>query len=695
MFDIRQEILGLFAEGRALSQEEIFNKLGGGASREDIGLTVRDLKAEGRLMSAQKTKLIPPSGLGYETGVYWASTRGYGFISPQDGEGDLFVPPGAGGDAWHNDLVLFSKSGLLAKNGRPEAAVFKVLKRNTVELTGKLELSRKSAYVIPESARYPKIKVPAGKAGAAKDGDMVRVALSGYGGPKGVTGVIIKVFGAGGTREASVAALLHEYGVIRGFSDKAAEEARAAPQTVSVEMLAGRRDLRGELIITIDGADAKDLDDAVSLSQSDGGGWILGVHIADVSHYVKAGSPLDKAAFNRGTSVYFADQVVPMLPRELSNGICSLNPRVDRLTMSVVMTMDPVGNIVSHELFASVIRTAERMTYEDCNLLLDGKGGDLHNRYANIQPMLESMAALAEKREAIRKNRGALSLESIEGKILCDENGNAVGVEPRVRDRSERVIEEFMLAANETVAEHMSRLDKPTVYRVHEKPGAEKLENFKAVAAAFGYVVGREPDSQSLQKVLDRCAGTPEAPLLNDTLLHSMMKARYSPTNLGHYGLAADYYCHFTSPIRRYPDLAVHRLLKRLLAGGSQNEAEARIFAAEAAENSSRREIKAEQAEREIEKLYKAEYMGGFIGDEFEGKVSGVRSFGVFVMLPNTVEGLIAVEDLPGDGYEYDEKKLTLISPRTGMRFSFGMDLRVTLISASPVTGQVSFTPAD
>ena len=422
---------------------------------------------------------------------------------------------------------------------------------------------------------------------------------------------------------------------------------------------------------------------------------MLGVHIADVSHYVTENSPLDLEAFHRATSVYFADQVVPMLPEELSNGICSLNPHVDRLALSCIMTMDAHGQVLDHRIVKTVIRSTERMTYGDCNILLKDQDPALAERYAHILPMLRDMAGLAKALEKSRRVRGALDLESQECYIVCDESGAPVDIRVRETGESEKLIESFMLAANECVAEHLKKAGLPAVYRVHEKPSEDKVTNLKAMLAPLGIDL-KQADNGSLQKVLEAVKGTPQAPAVHTMVLRSLMKARYDTENLGHFGLAAKYYCHFTSPIRRYPDLMVHRILTALLDGSlEQKKGKLTAAADRAAKQSSDREVHAMTAERDIEKCYMAEFMTAHVGDTFQGAVTGVTKFGLFVGLPNGVEGLLPVTALPDDRYEYDEVRMTLTGARTKFTYSFGMPLEILCAAANPGSGQIDFTLPD
>jgi len=631
------------------------------------------------------------------TGRYQGSGKGFGFFIPDGGAGredDLFVPPRNTAGAWDGDTVEAVELGEdPLRPGRACARIVRVVSRGVKQVTGDLVKVDREVWLRPDNDRLPgPIKVLGGV--RARAGDKAAVSISSYGSSMlPARGSVTACFGPAGTREAAVEAILYQQGIEREFPAPVRAEAGGIRQHIPGAALRRRLDLRKKTIITIDGAASKDLDDAVSLERDEVGRWVLGVHIADVSHYVTAGSALDQEAFHRGTSVYFADQVIPMLPVQLSNGICSLNPGVDRLTLSCIMTLDGEGNVLEHTISPSVIRSAERMTYEDCNALLAGGDGALEERYAAILPMLRDMAALSGVLARKRRLRGALELESQESYIICDEEGRPVDVVARHAGVSERLIESFMLAANETVAKYLFDLEKPAVYRVHEKPSAEKTESLKAMLAPLGFALG-EVDGFSLQKVLDGVKGKPEAPAVSMMVLRSMMKARYDVEDLGHFGLGAPHYCHFTSPIRRYPDLMVHRSLHALWDKQEQNPTRVRKLTAacgRAAVQSSQREIAAQSAERDIDKLYFAEYMHGHLGEEFDGTVSGVTRFGLFVALASGVEGLVPVETLPDDHYLYDEAHLTLTGERTGTVFSFGMALRVVCVAADPGTGRVDF----
>ena len=629
------------------------------------------------------------------TGVYHAAGRGFGFVTPSGEEGaggDYFIPPRMENGAWNGDTVTIRpEGGPSAPGEKREARVISVLKRANRAVTGAVRKHNRETWLVPDGDKLRDPILVVGRTAGLRPGDKAAVKISSYGTAKQPPmGTLAEVFGRDGSREAAVEAILFEQGIHRQFPPPVLEQAARAPQAVDPSALAGRLDLRDKLIITIDGAHARDLDDAVYLERDGQGRPVLGVHIADVSHYVPMGSPLDVEAWQRGTSVYFADQVVPMLPTELSNGICSLNPRVDRLTLSCIMTLAPDGSVAEYRIVKSVIRTAERMNYPDCNALLQGGSLGLEERYAHILPMLREMAGLSRVLERRRRLRGGLDLESRESEILCDDEGRPVSIRARAPGESEGIIESFMLAANECVARHLSQLQAPAVYRIHEKPSAEKAEALRAMLAPLGYDV-REPDNFSLQKLLDQARGTPQEFLVHTTVLRSLMKARYEPQNLGHFGLAAPYYCHFTSPIRRYPDLMVHRCLTALLDGAMEGKTGQKLSSAvgKAARQSSERELSAQTAEREIEKRYLAEYMASRTGETFAAAVSGVTRFGLFVLVEGGAEGFLPAEALPAPPYTFDEAHMTLSHGEE--RYTLGTLLQVVCASADPGSGQIVF----
>ena len=659
------------------------------------------LIADGKVMKNKKNRFAVSAHYGCVAGTYLATERAFGFVTPDVAEGepkpdDLFIPPNAGGGAWHGDRVLVKLTERKNGRGRREATVIRVLRRAGNELTGALVQRGNAYFVQPTSKKYPEIMVDRHSLGDARVGDRVAVSVSHYGDEKFMPqGVIQADLGEDGTMEASIAAILHENAVFDFFPDEVLRQADAIPQEVDPAALHGRLDLRDKLIFTIDGDDAKDFDDAVSLDRLDNGHYLLGVHIADVSHYVTPGSPLDQEAYRRGTSVYYPGHVVPMLPFALSHGICSLNPDVDRLTFSALMEVDKDGRRYGAKFAKSVIRSKARMTYNKVNKILAGDEA-LRGEYAFLVETAQEMNELAHALYKRRIERGALELDIPEAQITVDENGRPVAIQYRDRGESEKLIEEFMLQANEAVAEYMCKRGFPTVYRVHENPDPEKLRVFAQFARPFGYRIdpSRPEDTFQFQTVLRGAKNDPRQRILPTLLLRSLARARYADECIGHYGLKAKFYLHFTSPIRRYPDLVAHRMLQKALTGEAFTAADEN-WCEDAAAQSTTREQAADNCERDIDKLYIAAYMKQFIGEEFDAEVSGVQAFGVFAALENGCEGLIRIELLAGDYYQYDEQHMALIGRHTGKRFTIGTPIRVKLIAASEVTGQIDFAPAE
>lgn len=671
------------------------------APKQELKEALDRLLTEGRVMKNKKNRYAVSAHYGCVTGTFLATERAFAFVAPDtDGDGakpdDLFIPPGASGGAWHGDRVLVKMSERKNGRGQREGAVIRVLQRADRELTGALVQRGNAYFVQPTSKKYPEIAIDRHHLGDAQPGDRVAVSISHYGDEKFLPqGVVEADLGEDGTMEAAIAGILHENGVYDVFPDDVLQAADAMPQEVDPSALDGRLDLRDKLIFTIDGDDAKDFDDAVSLEVLDNGHLLLGVHIADVSHYVTPGAPLDLEAFRRGTSVYYPGHVVPMLPFALSHGICSLNPHVDRLTFSALMEVDKDGRRYKARFAKSVIRSGARMTYNKVNKILAGDKA-LREEYGFLVETAERMNDLAHAMYKRRIERGALELDIPEAEIIVDADGRPTDIGWRARGESEHLIEEFMLAANEAVAEYMCKRELPTVYRVHENPDPDKLRVFAAFARPFGYRIdpSKPEDTFQFQTVLRGAKNDPKQRILPTLLLRSLARARYADECIGHYGLKAKFYLHFTSPIRRYPDLVAHRMLQKALTG-EEFTASDENTCEEAASQSTTREQAADECERGIDKLYIAAYMKRFVGKEFDAEVSGVQSFGVFVALENGCEGLIRVELLAGDRYEYDEQRMTMVGRRTGKRFTIGTPIRVKLLAASEVTGQIDFAPVD
>lgn len=697
MASLDEKILELLA--RPLRMEELRRHVPG-AGKQEIKDSVQRLLASGQIVKNKKNRLAQAAHFGCLAGTYLATERGFAFVAPDEKDelGDVFIPPHADGGAWQGDhvLVRLGEPGR-RRDGtrRREGEVIRILERSRAEILGAVRQRGKSFVLEPESRKYPsEIVLPKAHLNGAQPGDKVAARMMYYGEGRVLPqAAVARVFGKNGTMEASIAAILHENGIQPAFPDEVLAQAESLGNRVPPDAYAGRRDLRGELIFTIDGDSAKDFDDAVSLTPLENGCVQLGVHIADVSHYAQPDSPLDAEAYRRGTSVYYPGHVVPMLPFALSDGLCSLVPDEDRLAFSAFLKLGPDGRRLGAEFAKSVIRSKARMTYANVNKILDGDA-ELCKKYAFLAGTVHKMADLSYILRRRRMERGALDLDIPEAEVTVDERGEPTDLRYRPRGAAEKMIEEFMLQANEAVAEFMDKRGCPAVYRVHENPDPEKLRVFAQFARPFGYRIdpGKPQDTRQFQAVLDQAAGDPRQRALPTLLLRSLARARYSEENLGHYGLQAKYYLHFTSPIRRYPDLATHRMLAKALAGEAFTRADY-TFAENAASQSTTRELAADTAERDIDKLYIAAYMERFLGQEFDGEVSGVQAFGLFVALENGAEGLIRVEALPGY-YEYDDQKMVLFS-RSGVRYSIGTPVRVRLMGANRANGQIDFALAD
>jgi len=574
---------------------------------------------------------------------------------------------------------------------RQEGTVIRILERGITQVVGTYSESKSFGFVIPDDKKIASdIFIPQHASHGAVEGHKVVVKLTSY--PEGrisAEGEVIEILGHKNDPGVDILSVIHKYGLPMEFPEDVMEQANAVSDTIQESEIGSRRDLRNDVLVTIDGADAKDLDDAVTVSKLENGNYKLGVHIADVSHYVEEGSPIDKEALERGTSVYLVDRVIPMIPHRLSNGICSLNPQVDRFTLSCEMEITPDGKVVNHEIFESVIKTTERMTYGNVNKILVDKDEEQLERYEALVPMFQDMEKLAAILRKNRMNRGAIDFDFNEARVIVDEEGHPTDVVLRERSVAEKLIEEFMLAANETVAEHFHRLDVPFIYRIHEDPKPEKLQRFFEFITNFGYIVrgsANDVHPKALQEIIEAVAGKPEETVISTVMLRSMQQAKYDPESLGHFGLSAEFYTHFTSPIRRYPDLIVHRLIRTYLVEGKMDEATKEKWNAnlpEIADHTSKRERRSVDAERETDDLKKAEYMLDKIGEEYTGIIGSVTNFGMFVELPNTIEGLVHVSFMTDDYYRFDERQLAMIGERTGNVFRIGdeIDVRVSNVN--------------
>lgn len=639
---------------------------------------------QGPVNDKPRAQTIPRGDV--RTGRIQGNAKGFGFFVPDDGTDDLFVPPRALHGALHGDTVEAVR--VSANRGAGEAEVVRVLERGMKSIVGTFEAGAACGFVVPDCHNLAKdIYIPLYASMGAVNGDKVLVEIVDYPAGKKPEGKVTEVLGKTGDPGVDILSIIRAHDLIEEFPAAVLSEARRVPQTVSEELAAKRRDYRDETIITIDGDDSKDFDDAVTLRVKSNGNYRLGVHIADVAEYVRAGSKLDKEAYKRGTSVYMCDRVLPMLPVELSNGICSLNEGEDRLTLSVIIELDKSGNIVKHKLREGVIRSKARMTYTQVAKILDGDE-TLRSRYAEIVPMLEQMKQLADAREYLRKKRGCIDFDLSESKIEIDpKTGKVVNITRYPRLISHKIIEEFMLAANEVVAEHFEALKCPFVYRVHQQPPAEKTDSFINFLSALGITFKGDINAPKPVDYAQLLASVDESvsPAVNRVALRSMSKATYEPRNEGHFGLAAPFYCHFTSPIRRYPDLAIHRIIKDYLRNGESALKKYTEFVAEASKRSSERERLAEAAEREVDDLKKAEYMADKIGEEYTGIISGVTEWGIFVELDNSVEGLVRTDDLPDGGYVYNADLMRLDNHTHSFRLGAKADIVVDGVNGSRV----------
>ena len=604
-------------------------------------------------------------------GKIQGNERGYGFLICEDREKDYFIPHGELKGAQHGDTVLCETTSNTGY--RTTARVLKIVERGISELVGTYHSSRSGGFVVPDERRYfTDIFIPSGKGVRAKTGDKVVCKILTY--PKRLSpeGIITKILGKNFERNAELKAICFNYRLADKFPKNVTDYANNLPK-VKERDLKNRRDFRNIACFTIDGEDSRDFDDAVSVEKTADGKYLLGVHIADVTHYVKSGDVIDKEAFQRGTSVYFPESVIPMLPERLSNDLCSLKEGTDRLTLSCIMTVDKAGNVVDSEIVPSVIKSRHRLTYGKVQKILDGDS-KLINEYLDVVPDLEIMDELCSILCAKREALGSVNLDVNESLITVDKNGE-ISILPQARDRAHKIIEEFMILANTTVAEFMFYLEAPFIYRVHNKPETERLEDFYAFLDGLGVKVKRKKDCvfpKDFQTILKNAEGLPFYVIINRVMLRSMQKAKYSAENFGHFGLALKHYCHFTSPIRRYPDLAIHRIIKDLLSGEKNLALKYADFVVSASKHSSETERNAIEAERAVDDYYKILYIENFIGEEFDAVISGVTDFGIFAELNNGVEGLIKIDNLPGNGFKFDNKTYTLsnsdISYRLGER---------------------------
>lgn len=660
-------------------------------------IALNELELEGDLVRTRKNRFGLPDKMNLVKGTIQMHAKGFAFLIPEDeNETDVYIHANDMGSAMNKDKVLVRLEKKDSESARPEGKVIRILERAVVTVVGTFEDNRSFGFVIADDKRIPNdIFIAKGHTHGAVDGHKVLARITKYPeGRKSAEGEVIQILGHKNDPGIDILSIIYKHGIPIDFPEDVLEQANEVPEEIHPDELQGRKDLRDEVIVTIDGADAKDLDDAVSVKRLENGNYRLGVYIADVSHYIKEGTPLDKEAFERGTSVYLVDRVIPMIPHRLSNGICSLNPRVDRLTLGCQMEIDSSGQVVQHEIFQSVINSNERMTYSDVNKILVDKDETLRQKYESLVPMFENMEKLAAILRKKRFGRGAIDFDFKEAKVLVDQKGRPTDVVIRERSVGERLIEEFMLAANETIAEHFHWMDVPFIHRIHEDPDEGKLEKFFEFLAGLGISVkgtANEVHPQQLQKVLDSIKDEPEEMIVSKLMLRSMQQAKYSPQSVGHFGLATDFYTHFTSPIRRYPDLIVHRLIRTYLIDNKIDGKTLKHWKEsmpEIARHTSEMERRAVDAERDTDNMKKAEFMKDKIGETFTGIISSVTNFGMFVELENTVEGLVHVSYLTDDYYHYDERSQAMIGERTANVFRVGdeVDIKVADVNLDEYT---------
>jgi ribonuclease R len=698
----------------AFMQEEAYKPLSAEDLAEEMELKAKDLtdfwpllqelEDNANVIKTRYGKYGVPERMNLVVGRITVSNKGYGFVipeSPQNPEDpDVFIPPDAMLNAMHNDRVV----ARVHNTHRPgpgkarEGEIIRIVRRANPRIVGTFECSRHFGFVTPDDPRMGHdIFIPKEECHGVKTDSKVVVEITRWPEKKrSAEGKIVEILGRKGDTGIEILSIIKNHNLPTEFPPEVEQAANEAPSVINAEELEGRQDLRQLPIVTIDSEDAKDLDDGVHVERLKNGRYLLGVHIADVSYYVRENTILDKEARMRGTSVYLVDRVLPMLPHRLSNGICSLNAGEDRLAMSIHMEIDHQGSVVRYDIFSSVIRVKKRLSYNIVRKILVDHDDALRIEYQELLKQMEDMERLCQILRSRRMRRGAIDFDFPELKVKLDEQGNPLEIVKRVRSLSESIVEEFMLVANETVAEHMHRLDVPFVFRVHEEPEREKMVKLNNLLHNFGQTLTKVDEVQplALQKILSHIAGRPEERIISTVMLRSLKQARYEAENLGHFGLAATYYTHFTSPIRRYPDLIVHRLLRETFQTGDVSAKRRQKLAAmlpEIALHSSERERAAAEAERATVDLKKVEYMARFVGEEFNGIINGVMAFGIFVELENGVEGLVRVSSMEDDYYQHVEEQYALIGERTHKVYRLGDAVKVVLTRVNPEERNIDF----
>jgi len=710
--DLKERILSYMHEEayKPLLAEDLAANLGISTAEDQAAFeqSLEELEKEGAVIKNRSDLYGVPARMHLVVGHLSMTAKGFGFITPDvkesEDETDVFVPANAIGSAMHGDRVVARVTPPKEEGRSREGEILRVLERANEKIVGTFERSKTFGFVTPDNTKLTNdIFIPKKATKGAKTGAKVVVKITQWPSPRrNAEGEVTEILGMTGDPGVDVLSVMREYDLSETFPEDVQAAATACEENPSPEEYEGRRDRRDFHIVTVDGDDSKDLDDGVYAYKNEDGSFFLGVYIADVSWYVRENEPLDREARERGTSVYLVDRVIPMLPKELSNGICSLNQGVDRLSMACEMQISPEGEVTSYEIVPTVIHVYRRLTYNIVNKVLVDKEEPYLSDNEDIRPMLETLEELRGVLKAKRHRRGSIDFEIPEVKVKLDAEGHPIALIKRVGSLAESIIEECMLIANETVARHMDLKNLPFLYRVHEQPNEEKLERLNTVLAAFGLYV--RPDENGhvqpmdIQRVLAKVEGKPEERLLSTVALRSMQQARYSPESLGHFGLAARYYTHFTSPIRRYPDLIVHRLLRETFATGTipgARQEQLRGLLPDIADHASARERIAIEAERETTDMKKIEYMAQFVGEEFPAIISGVTAFGIFVELDNGVEGLVHVSTMVNDFYEYKEEQFAMVGERTQKKYRLGDEVEVLLVRANVEERNLDFVLKD
>ena len=660
---------------------------------------LEELEEDGYIGKTKKGKIASPKSMGYFVGKFVAHRKGFGFVeSDEEYIQDLFIPAADVNGAMHNDRVVAEITKPATDERRAEGAIIKVLEREITKVVGEFQSNKTFGFVIADEKKFNQdIYIPKKYFSGAKDGDkvVVQITIWPQAGRK-PEGKIIEVLGPKGEKEVEILSIIRAHGLPEEFPKKVLEEAQKVAVPISQEEIDRRLDIRDLNIFTIDGEDAKDLDDAISIERLSNGNFKLGVHIADVTHYVHEKSKLDKEALKRATSVYLVDTVIPMLPKTLSNGVCSLNPHEDKLTLSVFMEIDRKGNVKQYDIKETIINSKARMTYTEVSDILENDDEELKAKYSHVAEDFKTAEVLAKILMERRSRRGAIDFDFPEAKIILTPEGKVSDIKEYERRISNRIIEEFMLITNETVAEHYFWLNIPFVYRIHETPSPEKMQELGKFVSTFGYTIKgdlEEVHPKALQSIISAIKGKREEEAISTIMLRSLKQARYSPECSGHFGLAAQYYSHFTSPIRRYPDLQIHRIMKEHLNNKINKKRQEQLvnIVDYASTQSSERERAADLAERDVKDYYKAVYMEDKVGEEFDGVVSSVTSFGMFIELPNTVEGLSRLANMGDDYYIYDEMTYTIIGERTRKTYRIGDPVRIKVANVNVDLREIDF----